>query len=338
MGYCFTEDGMKSVWSELEKRYDIYAPKCFAGKGRFSDTDCVRYGQVHSAAEIVFDKKAEYSAKEFLLPNAETLFYFTEDHIRESACKEKEMLIFLRSCDLHAIKRLDAVYLEQGFIDGYYKRLRDKVRFVLMGCPKAFDTCFCVDMGTNKSDDYDMSMDKVNDKYYMDCKMEEWTELFAQNAEKVQDVQPAFVTETGTHVNLPTQMPKAMLQSDFWREYDGRCIACGRCNFVCPTCTCFTMQDMYYTENGKAGERRRVWASCMVDGYADVAGGGTYRKKHGERMRYKVLHKVWDFQKKHGYPMCVGCGRCDDICPEYISFSHCVNELEKACKEVMENE
>lgn len=121
----------------------------------------------------------------------------------------------MRSCDLHAIKRLDAVYLEQGFIDGYYKRLRDKVKFVLMGCSKAFDTCFCVDMGTNKSDDYDMSMDKVDGKYYMDCKMEEWAELFAHNAEKLQDVQPAYVTETETHVNLPTQMPKAMLQSDF---------------------------------------------------------------------------------------------------------------------------
>lgn len=40
-----------------------------------------------------------------------------------------------------------------------------------------------------------------------------------------------------------------------WDEYDARCIACGKCNFVCPTCTCFTMQDIYYKENENVGER-----------------------------------------------------------------------------------
>jgi ferredoxin len=82
-----------------------------------------------------------------------------------------------------------------------------------------------------------------------------------------------------------------------WREYDTRCINCGRCNFVCPTCTCFTMQDLYYSENGRVGERRRIWASCMVDGFTDVAGGGSYRQKNGDRMRFKVLHKVLDFRE-----------------------------------------
>ena len=87
------------------------------------------------------------------------------------------------------------------------------------------------------------------------------------------------------------------------------------------------MQDIFYQDNERAGERRRVHASCMVDGYTDVAGGGCYRDSKGERMRFKVLHKISDFKKQFGYQMCVGCGRCDDICPEYISFSACVNRL-----------
>lgn len=57
------------------------------------------------------------------------------------------------------------------------------------------------------------------------------------------------------------------------------------------------------------------------------------RKNNGERMRFKVLHKISDFKKKFGYQMCVGCGRCDDICPEYISFSACVNKLADMEKE-----
>ena len=79
---------------------------------------------------------------------------------------------------------------------------------------------------------------------------------------------------------------------------------------------CFTVQDVFYTDNGKVGERRRVNASCMVDGYTDVAGGLQFRKKNGERMRFKVLHKVYDFRKSFGYDMCVGCGHCDTVCPD----------------------
>ncbi|MCC6107934.1 MAG: 4Fe-4S dicluster domain-containing protein, partial [Atopobium sp.] len=60
--------------------------------------------------------------------------------------------------------------------------------------------------------------------------------------------------------------------------------------------------------------------------------GGSYRKTAGERMRFKVLHKVYDFRRRFGYDMCVGCGRCDDICPEYISFAACVNKLNAACE------
>ncbi|MCC8177608.1 MAG: 4Fe-4S dicluster domain-containing protein [Cloacibacillus sp.] len=75
-------------------------------------------------------------------------------------------------------------------------------------------------------------------------------------------------------------------------------------------------------------------ASCMADGFTDVAGGGSYRKKSGERMRFKTLHKIYDFKERFGYQMCVGCERCDDACPEYISFSHCINRLAEAIKEV----
>jgi anaerobic sulfite reductase subunit A len=72
----------------------------------------------------------------------------------------------------------------------------------------------------------------------------------------------------------------------------------------------------------------------MVDGFTDVAGGGSYRQKNGQRMRFKALHKALDFQQRFDYPMCVGCGRCDDICPEYISFSNTINKLTHAIGEV----
>jgi len=337
MGYVLNKTGLNTVFAQLAKDYIIYGPKLFVGGGRFSATDCIRYGEINSVEEIVFDKKSDYSFKEVLLPISETLFYFTEETVKETEPPKKGALVFLRSCDLQSVKRLDEIYLLNGNEDYYYKRLRDKLKFVLMGCQEAFPSCFCVDMKTNISGNYDLGINKTGGDYKIDCQWPEVEQLFAAQAKAKEEVVPAHVTTTPTRVHIPADLSHKVNSSSMWQEYDKRCINCGRCNFVCPTCTCFTMQDLYYTDNGKVGERRRVWASCMVDGYADVAGGGTYRRKNGERMRFKVLHKVLDFKNRSGFHMCVGCGRCDDICPEYISFSHCINKLGNALQEVDKN-
>ncbi|WP_310605551.1 anaerobic sulfite reductase subunit AsrA [Anaerosporobacter sp.] len=342
MGYVLGKNEMNELINTWKEKYIIYAPKRYKGGGRFSDTDCIRYGEIQTMDEIVLNQKSEYSFKEVLTPITQTLFYFTEDSISEASEERKGAIVFLRSCDLHALKRLDDMYLKNGPEDYYYKRLRDKLKIVLMGCKHAYDSCFCVDMGTNISENYDLSIDEVNGTYQMDCKSEEFAEQLKTLDLSVilseMDIVPEHVTETTTPVHIPENLDNRINNSSMWREYDSRCINCGRCNFVCPTCICFTMQDFYYSENGKVGERRRVWASCMVDGYTDVAGGGSYRQKNGDRMRFKVLHKVLDYKERNGYHMCVGCGRCDDICPEYISFSNCINKLETGMQEVAKDE
>lgn len=338
MGFELEKSEMNALISTWKETHIIFAPKKFVGGGRFSDTDCIRYGEIESVEEIELDQKSDYSFKEILTPITQTLFYFTEDSIREANEEKKGAIVFLRSCDLHALKRLDDMYLNNGPEDYYYKRLRDKLKIVLIGCKHPFDSCFCVDMGSNFSENYDLSIDKLNEIYRMDCKSEEFAKQLKVLAVEEADVVPEHVKETVTNVRIPENLDNKIYGSSIWREYDSRCINCGRCNFVCPTCTCFTMQDFFYSENGKVGERRRVWASCMVDGYTDVAGGGSYRQKNGDRMRFKVLHKVLDYKERNGYHMCIGCGRCDDICPEYISFSNCINKLEGGMQEVTKDE
>lgn len=334
MGYRFTEEAMNAVIAELCKDHVVYAPKLFVGGNTFSEVDCIRYGEITTVDEIVTDKISDYSFKEWMLPLSQTLFYFTEDSIQEPVFPAKDAIIFLRSCDLHAVRRLDEIYLRNGFKDHYYQKVRDRVQFVLMGCPTAFADCFCVDMGTNYCDTYDASFEPIDGFYYMDCQNESWDTLFKQFGQVVEGFKPSYITETPVRVSIPADLSPAVAKASMWAEYDTRCIDCGRCNFACPTCTCFTMQDIYYTDNGKAGERRRVQASCMVRGFTDVAGGGSYRKKNGERMRFKTMHKVYDFKERFGYQMCVGCGRCDPVCPEYISFHHILNRLDDAMEEV----
>jgi len=330
MGLIISKDRFNDVLKNLSEKYEIYAPVNLKGKGTFSDTDRVRYGLVSSIEEIVVDVKSHFSFKEILLPITQTLFYFTEEQWIEPKIDRKEILVFLRSCDLQAVKRIDEIYLKNGDKDPYYKAIRDNVKFILMGCSKSFENCFCVSMGTNKSDKYYAAINFRNDVVELDVKDEELLDCFNDVEGRSCEVKPDYVTENSVKVNIPENLDQRIYNSDMWKEYNSRCISCGRCNFVCPTCTCFSMQDIFYKDNEKTGERRRVWASCHVDNFTVMAGRHEFRKSKSERMRFKVMHKVYDFKKKFGYHMCVGCGRCDDICPEYISFSNCVNKLNDA--------
>ncbi|MCB7317741.1 anaerobic sulfite reductase subunit AsrA [Lacrimispora sp. 210928-DFI.3.58] len=342
MGYQLSKTQAGQMFQKWTKQYEIFAPKLMEGEGCFSDTDIVRYGKVNSLDEIEWERKSDYSFKEVLLAINETLFYFTEDQWTVPKGPEKDVLIFLRSCDLHAVKRLDEIYLKNGFEDFYYGRVRERAKFILMGCKETCGSGFCVSMGTNRSDNYDAYLKVEGEAVFADFRCAELEEtvkseepggLGEDMAEKLPvkqaEVHPDYVTENKEKVTLPKHLSNESFSKEIWKEYGARCIGCGRCNFVCPTCTCFTMQDIFYKDNPKAGERRRVWASCQVDGYTDMAGGHGFRQGQGDRMRFKVMHKIYDYEKRFGYPMCVGCGRCDDVCPEYISYSNCVNRLAK---------
>lgn len=335
MGYKLNLETMNSVLKDLSKEYKIHAPKVFVGGGTFSDTNRVRYGEISKIEEIEFNEKSHFSYKEVLLPISQTLFFFAGDECIEAEVEEKSLIVFLRSCDMHSLKRIDDIYLRNGFEDPYYKKLREKTKFILMGCSESYENCFCVSMGSNKTDEYDAYLKADGQDVYIDVKDEELLSVLSNFVDKEEkDVKPEFVVENEVKVNIPDNLSLDVMKSKVWDEYSERCIACGRCNFVCPTCTCFTMQDIFYKDNKDSGERRRVWASCQVDGYTDMAGGHSFRGDKGQRMRFKTLHKVYDYKKKWGYNMCVGCGRCDDICPEYISFSNCINKLEDAMNEV----
>ena len=69
-----------------------------------------------------------------------------------------------------------------------------------------------------------------------------------------------------------------------------------------------------------------------------LAGNHDFRIPKGDRMRYKVLHKIRDFRKRTGFNMCVGCGRCDDVCPDYISMFKCIEKINQITDKKETNE
>lgn len=333
MSFKVTLENFDNVLKEICKEYQVYAPKRFPKQGRYSDTDIIRYDRVYSAKEIEFKEKSTYAAKEVYSPITETILYFTDGDYKESKVKdERPIIIFARSCDIHAIKRYDDIFLKNGgFEDSYYKRMRERVKFVLMECPEnGWDTCFCASMGTNKTDEYIFGVKFNENEILTEVKDSEFNRFFEGNEVVEFKVKP--VEKNAREVRIPDiqtkEMQKAVKDLEMWKEYDKRCLMCGSCTVACSTCTCFTTYDMNYTADSDAGERRRINASCHIDGYSDMAGGHSFRRTAGERMRFKVMHKIHDHKKRFKeHNMCVGCGRCDDRCPVFISFSTAVNRL-----------
>lgn len=335
MGYKMTQPEFSALIGNLGHRYRLFAPVLKRGEGRFTDTDVIRYDFVTDASEIELNRKSDYSFKEILLPLSQTLFFFTENEVKEADRDERDVLVFLRSYDIHALKRLDQIYLGNGPKDYFYDQIRSHMKLVLIAGEERDDPDgFSASMGTNfVKDGYLFSIEEKDGTYLCQVQDSAFDNDFEQAGGEKVDVTPSYPKENRTKVEIPEKIPNSIYKSPIWEEYTSRCIGCGRCTIVCPTCTCFTMQDIFYTDNGKVGERRRVNASCMIDGYTNVAGGGQYRRTQGERMRFKVLHKIYDFRKRFGYNMCVGCGRCDAVCPEYISFSNIINKVNQAVKE-----
>ncbi|WEM41445.1 anaerobic sulfite reductase subunit AsrA [Photobacterium sp. DA100] len=335
MAKYLTLDELDEALTHLRSQYRVLAPAYEHFGGRFAHTDNLIYQDIENAADIVWQEKSHFSPKETVLPITQTLFHFHGDEIIQPSDNIKPILLFARSCDIHALERLDHMYLKNGNNrDWYYDRLRKKVKLVLLECQSSFDNCFCVSMGTNKTDNYAAAV-RFDDNgvaiSIKDPSLQAYFDLLgAEN-----DFEPFFVTSNPVKVRTPDQVcddpdriRHILTHYPLWQSYDKRCIGCGRCTTSCPTCTCYSVFDISYNTEARIGERRRQQASCMTGNFTDMAGGHSFRDKTGERLRYRALHKVNDYKARQGTDhMCIGCGRCDDRCPHYISFSNIINRM-----------
>ena len=336
MGYQISPGNMDNILKELKKKYKVYAPKRLKKRGWKTGTDLIRYSEINSFSEIVYDEKSHYSPKEVFYPIVQTLFYFKENELVINELEdEREIIIFARPCDINGIRRLDTIFLKNGNQeDNYYKRLREKVKIFMIECTKGWDSCFCVSMSSNETQDYDVAVKFDDNDLLVKVKNDKFEKYFKD--EVIKEFEPEFVKENKVKITLPVIENKDKLKEvynlEMWEKYNDECISCGGCNTVCITCSCFDTTDIIYNETSDDGERRRIWASCMSEEYSTMAGGHNVRKTPGDRMRFKALHKVYDYKQRFGLEnMCVGCGRCDERCPMDISF---IDTLKKLSGEV----
>jgi sulfhydrogenase subunit beta (sulfur reductase) len=290
----------------------------------------------------------DFEAINTLLPPKDALFPHTEKMYSYKVSNQEvtdltvhnegdQQVIFgLRPCDMQSIKCMDDVFLTKTFVDEYYKNKRDKLVTVCIGCTKTAPTCFCDSMGLNPSqhEAADVQMYDLGDFYGVEAQTEageklvaKWQNLLGEGEVTVPQVACTLkVDMTG----VPQKLAK-MFESEIWKNFSRKCIGCGTCTYICPTCYCF---DIDVKNKGNEGYRFRCWDSCMFSEYTRMAGGHNPRPSKKERIRNRFLHKLEYFNERYGKNLCVGCGRCVAKCPVNVDITLFIDQL----KEVPVNE
>ena len=128
------------------------------------------------------------------------------------------------------------------------------------------------------------------------------------------------------HKDLVTLFNDKAFESKVWEDLDKRCVACGNCTAVCPTCYCFDILDNINLDLN-TGDRTRRWDSCQTEPFAKVAGGENFRKTRGMRQRHRYFRKFKYPAERYSRYFCTGCGRCTRTCMAKISLKETVNAL-----------
>lgn len=109
------------------------------------------------------------------------------------------------------------------------------------------------------------------------------------------------------------------LEAERWDDVTARCLSCGNCTMVCPTCFCTTTEDVTDL-TGDHAERWRLWDSCYDLDFS-LLHGGPVRSTPRSRYRQWLTHKLGTWHDQFDSSGCVGCGRCIVWCPTGIDLT-----------------
>jgi sulfhydrogenase subunit beta (sulfur reductase) len=282
-----------------------------------------------------------HSWKKFLHPPVLHLWSASRNDMgfqidQDQSQPRKMALIGVRPCELSAIQIQDRVFLDGPYVDTHYKERREGLFIVAVNCGRAGATCFCASMGTGPraKAGYDLSMTEVlneSEHYFLvQVGSQAGADLLAEVPHH--EASRAEITEAENRVehaskqmgrSMDTIGLKELLDGSYehprWDEVAERCLACGNCTMVCPTCFCTSVEDTTDL-TGTRAERTRKWDSCFTADFSYIH-GGSVRSSPKSRYRQWLTHKLATWQDQFGTTGCVGCGRCITWCPVGIDIT-----------------
>ena len=253
----------------------------------------------------------------------------------------------IRPCDLMGVAVMDRTMLMPGFEDPVYSTLRDDSIFIVVNCTRAGEDCFCASMGTGPAAEsgYDVAITELPEKLLFDIPgknmgLFQGIDLNAATEEELQEgeeMSRRAREQMGRRVSQkdPARQMYATMDSPVWGKVAERCLACGNCTMVCPTCFCNTIIDRTDLRDGSVS-RVRIWDSCLSKDFVYSAGGNP-RQQRTARYRQFVMHKFAYWPDEFGTYGCVGCGRCITWCPVGIDITDTVNAVLKGQQDAAKN-
>lgn len=237
----------------------------------------------------------------------------------------------VRACDLAALALQDAHFLRAGHVDEAYAARRKALFLIAVDCRTPLETCFCAATGDGPAarETFDLAMTELDDGFVVRAGSKRGENLLAglpttEAAEEQIDAAHRIVaaatqaqTRTLPTGHLPNRLWAAQ-DSAHWDAVAERCVACGNCTSVCPTCFCHDVQEQPSLD-GRSSETERVWDSCFTANHGHMA-GWRVRPDTASRYRQWMTHKFAGWVDQYGRSGCVGCGRCIAWCPAGIDL------------------
>ena len=285
--------------------------------------DVVKLEKINDVKDICFDEHLWFPPKQFIFPEKHVMFKFEKGKFTTNYDDIKPTVLFgLRKCDLQGFAINDKLFLTQEFVDPHYKKRRENLLLVGLYCYNEMDKyCFCESMELD--DHYDLMLLDRGDYFHVKSGSKKG-EKYIKNLKDQEFDAPKTTCKT----TLDVKQIKEFFTNDMWNEGADKCLSCGHCTNLCPTCLCFTIEDDMNLD--RSGERVAKLDSCQFKDFTKVAGGHVFRESRVDRFKHRIYHKLEYFKEKFDLYMCTGCGRCIRGCPEKIDWIELIHKMDKA--------